>query len=465
MIGGQSNFNASGYMAAWYNLTAPGSGYTSTPTVTVSGSGCNNIQAIADIHRAVWDLGANASQVWTETQMVTDGGIIYNRPASYTTWDSIEIRNTAYNTGAAGNTPVIFGVVESPNTTIENLYIHNWYTTQAHGTNGSDGSIALSSGFNSTVASSLVQNNYVFDGEAVYTCNTNAYCGYGSAIQVQSGIGNPGVFKNNHIGFVNWAARGCPGYIYGNDIWGTIESDNGGHTNNIYVGLCGSGAFTTIEYDNLIHNTDIGANSQTAQGSGNTWYIFNNVAWNATGSGTQWGIDTTTGVSAATANIYFWNNTVVGDQGTGSCVNVDANGPDVLDLNLYLYNNQCISTQGANHWFAVNNGTIGSVNGNASYTTTTADAANYLPTAISPYSETNALQPASGYGSVTFSGTNLTSTSPGCGTSGLTPLCTDAASVARAATGNWQAGAYWYGGSTVYGSVFQGLASSGVALH
>jgi hypothetical protein len=450
MIGGQANFNNGGYLVAYYNVTSQGSGYTSNPTVTVSGSGCYNVQAIADIHRAVWDLGANASQVWTETQMVTNGGIIQARPASYTTWDSIEIRNTAYNTGAAGNIPLIFSVVESPNTTIENLYIHNWYTTQAHGIGGSDGSIALNSGYNSTTASSLVQNNYVMNGDAAYTCtnfNQPAVCGYGTAIQVQSGVGNATLMKNNHMAFTNWEARGCPGTLQGNDLWGTIESDNGGHANNIYIGLCGSGAWTMIEENNLIHNTDIGANSQTPQGNGNTWYIYNNVAWTATGSGTQWGIDTTTGPGSSQANIYFWNNTIVGAQGTGSCINVNASGPDTADLHMYLYNNQCISDQSANHWFAINNGNVASVNGAPTPSSTTADSANTIMTqavAAADGFTVNALPFApiqSFLSSLVPSGQNP---SP-CSTA-LAALCFDIDGVARPGAGTkWGPGAYYNG--------------------
>jgi hypothetical protein len=458
-IGGQSNFNASGYMTQKAVVTNAGSGYTSDPAVTISGSGCNYVTAIADIQRPIFDLGAatacdnggggTPSYTWNETQMVTNGGIIQwggqSASGGYLVVDHLDIRNAAFNTGAAGNSPLIEAIRESPNVIIENEYVHNWCTTQTHGTSGSDGSIAVNVGYNSTTASGVATGNIVDNGNAVYSCLTNALCGYGTAIQVQNGIGNATTFSNNTIAFSNWAARGCPGTISGNDIRATIESDNGGHTNNIYIGLCGSGAWTTIENNNLIHNTDIGANSQTQQGNGQSWYIINNVAWNATGSGTQWGVDTTTGAGATTSNMYWWDNTVVGDQGTGSCVNVNASGPDVSHLNVYLYNNHCISTQGANHWFVVNNGTIASVNGNASYSGTTADSANYLPTAISPYSETNALQPPnSSAGSVTFSGTNLTSSSPGCSTSGLTPLCSDLNSVARSGAGNWQAGAYWY---------------------
>lgn len=448
MIGGQSNYDAGGYLVAYYKLTSQGSGYTSNPTVTVSGSGCYNVQASADIHRAVWDMGANSSQVWNNTQMTA--GLIYARPASDTIWDSIEIRNTAYNTGGAGQMPSIFNVVESPNTTIENLYVHNWYTTQARGISGSDGSIALNSGFNSTVASSLVENNYVMNGEVVYNCapqSVPAVCGYGTAIQVQAGVGNPGTFTNNHIAFVNWAARGCPGTLSGNDLWGTIESDNGGHTNNIYIGLCGSGSFTTNEFNNLIHNTDIGANSQTAQGNGNTWYIFNNVAWTATGSGTQWGIDTVTGAGAAASNIYFWNNTIVGAQGTGSCINVNASGPYLADLNMYLNNNQCISDQSANHWFAVNNGSIGSVNGVSTPSSTTADSANTIMTqavAAADGFTVNALPFApiqSFLSSLVPSGQNP---SP-CSTA-LAALCFDINGIARPGTGTkWGPGAYYNG--------------------
>lgn len=448
MLGGQSNFNAGGYLVAYYTLTNPGSGYTTNPVVSLTGTGCYDVQAVADIQRAIWDMGAKSSQVWNNTQMIN--GLVQARNQKDLIFDSIEIRNTAFNTGGAGQIPLIFSPAETPNLTVENMYIHNWYTTQAHGTSGSDGSIALSLGYNSTVASGLAINNYVDNGEAAYPCvypNIPTVCGYGTAIQVAAGIGNPGSMQNNHTSFVNWQLRACPGTIQGNDLWGTIDSDNGGHTNNIYVGLCGSGSWTTYEYNNLIHNTSIGANSQTAQGNGNTWYIFNNVAWTATGSGTQWGVDTTTGVGAANSNIYFWNNTIIGSQGTGSCINVNASGPDTGDLNVYLYNNQCVSDQTANHWFAVNNGNLGSVNGVSTPSITTADSANTIMTqavATADGFTVNALPfaPIQTYlSSLVPNGQN-----PSPCSAALAALCFDIDGVARPGAGTkWGPGAYYNG--------------------
>jgi hypothetical protein len=387
MIGGQTNFDEGGYLVAYYNLTNQGSRYTSNPSVTVSGPGCNNVQAVADIHRAVFDLG-NGAVVWNDAQM--NLGLISGNKATATIWDSLDIRNAAFNTNAAGDSPSVFKIIESPSVTATNLYIHNWYTTQPKATGGSDGSIALNLAYNSTIASGLATNNWVGNGESAYTCTvsgpSSTVCGYGTLIQVQAGNGNPGSIANNHLWFGNWMTRGCPGSVYGNDIWGTFASDNGGHTNNFYVGLCGSGSFTTAIYSNYLHDTDAGSSSFITQGNGNTWYVFNNVTWKAYGGGVVFGIDTNFGAGPSPASLYFWNNTMYGPTGTHGCINSGGAGaPYLNELSISLYNNECITDQSAAHWFSMNTGAAQSVNGVASPTNTTADSANLI---ISPAAAT-----------------------------------------------------------------------------
>ncbi len=197
------------------------------------------------------------------------------------------------------------------------------------------------------------------------------------------------------------------------------------------------------------------------QGNGNTWYIYNNVMWKAYGGSTVWAIDESFGAGPGMAKIYIWNNTMYAQSGTNTCVNVGASqgtAPYAADLNLWLYNNYCITDQTANTWFSVNTGTGGvmpnTVNGVSSPTVTTPNSANVpmtpatataqgygVATGSSPY-----IPISSSAGTVTFAGTDLTSASPGCGTSGLGTLCSDINGNPRPATGNWQAGAYQYTG-------------------
>ena len=469
MIGGQTNYDQAGYLIAYYNLTSAGSGYTSDPTVAVSGTGCNNVQAAADIHRAVFDLG-NGTIVWTpaQSQLDTVGVVAFNR-ASDLIIDNLDIRNFAFNNSGGAAPPIFVQATESPNVTAQNLYVHNWYTTQPKATAGSDGSLGLSFGYNSTVASGLAQNNWVGNGESAYTCTVSGgasqtVCGYGTLLQVNAGIGNPGKMLNNHLWLGNWAVRGCPGVVNGNDIWGTLVSDNGGHTNNFYTGLCGTGSWTETISNNLLHDTDAGAMGFIEQGNGNTWYVFNNVTWKASGGGTVWGIDEWFGAGPATANIYFWNNTMYTENGAQACINVGgAGGPAGYpqDLNMWLVNNQCITDQSVALWFFINAGSNGvmpnSINGIVNpASTTVANSANVIMTPATAASEgytiANELQPQFGNsGTATFQGTNLTTATPGCGTAGLSALCQDFLGATRPTTGAWQAGAYQYTGTIVSG--------------
>jgi hypothetical protein len=446
MIGGQTNFDEGGYLVAYYQLTNAGSGYSSNPAVTVSGPGCNNVQAVADIHRAVFDLG-NGAAVWNDAQM--NLGLISGNKAAATIWDSLDIRNAAFNTNSAGDSPSVFKIIESPSVTATNLYIHNWYTTQAKATGGSDGSIALNLAYNSTVPSGLASNNWVGNGESAYTCTvsgpSNTVCGYGTLIQVQSGVGNPGAISNNHLWFGNWMARGCPSAVSGNDLWGTFASDNGGHTNMLYVGLCGSGSWTMSMYDNLIHDTDAGSGSFVTQGNGNTWYVFNNVSWKAYGGGVVFGIDTNFGAGPSVASVNFWNNTMYGPTGTHSCINAGGAGAPYLgSLNISLYNNQCITNQTAGHWFSMNTGTAQSINGVTNPANTTADSANTVMTAAvattQGFTVAGALAPTQSYVSKLV----LSGQSPSSCSGQLAALCQDINQVPRPAIGAlWGPGAYF----------------------
>lgn len=466
MIGGQTNYDMGGYLVAYYNLTNAGSGYTSNPSVAVTGSGCNNIQAVADIHRAVFDLG-NGTIVWTPAQSQLDSiGIVAFNRSSDLIIDNLDIRNFAFNNSGGSQVPLFVQTTEAPNVTVQNLYVHNWYTTQPRATSGSDGSMGLAVNYNSTVASGLAQNNWVGNGESAYTCTVSSgasqtVCGYGTLLQLSSGVGNPGKMLSNHLWLGNWAVRGCPAVADGNDIWGTLVSDNGGHTNNFFL-LCGTGTWTETISNNLLHDTDAGGMSFIEQGNGNTWYIFNNVTWKAWGGGTVWGIDESFGEGPSPANLYFWNNSMqgaVGAQGGYNCVNSGASGsgaPYASALSIWLYNNQCVSDQNGSPWFKMASGPVGQVNGVSSPTNTTPNSANVVMTpataASQGYTAANAWQPVNGSSAtVTFSGTNLTTSTPGCSTTGLGALCLDLLGVSRPTTGTWQAGAYQYTGTITSG--------------
>jgi hypothetical protein len=228
-------------------------------------------------------------------------------------------------------------------------------------------------------------------------------------------------------------------------MWGTFASDNGGHTNIFYVGLCGSGSWTTLIYNNYFHDTDAGAGSFLSQGNGNTWYVFNNVSWRAYGGSVVFGIDTNFGAGPNQANIYFWNNTLFGPTGTHGCINSGGAGAPYLSaLSIWLYNNQCITDQSQAHWFSMNSGIVHAVNGVTSPTNTTADSANapMTPTTATSkgFTAAAALAPTQSYVLALVAGGQ----NPAPCSAALSALCSDINGVARPSAGAlWGPGAYF----------------------
>jgi hypothetical protein len=457
MLSPLSNFgDGTSYHVGYFTVTSAGSGYTSNPTVTVTGAGCNSVLAVADTQRAIIDGGAPGA-TWTS---ILPSALV-TMTNQYDILDNIEVRNFKWDaTVQSGNVGVVAG--GGAHWTGSNIYIHNFYPA-VHPTSG-DGSFILSA----NGAGGEITNSWVNDAEPSFPCPGNTtYCSFGGGEMIDAGS-----VHNNHITHGVWMVKtanigaGGTQYVYNNEIWGGMASDSGAHLNLFYLGGAG---LTIYEYNNLAYD-NAGSTSQIPEfgggGTPTTYYVFNNVVWNDGSGNAIWAIDN----NACTASggnscgplhttYYFWNNTCGGgnnpDQFAASCVNTgvgSTNSRPYLDIN--LYNNYAITSQAHGHWFYLA-GAANTVNGVSSPSSNTADGANMVSSlqssATAGAAITNIFQPTSSNSpTVTFAisvgGKNLTHTNPGCASPGLAALCYDINGNPRPEVGPWTAGAFVYTG-------------------
>ena len=441
MVGGQPYFGGGVYLIGYFQLASQGSGYTSAPSVNVSGGNCV-VQAVADIQRAVFDLGG-ASGNWT-SMMSSQANVVHDS-GDYTVFDNIEVRSFQYNISEANSGIGIVG--GGHHTTFSNLFIHNWAPNQ--NVNGqADGMSPLGCGNDPNCEAANVT---IGNGEQTFNCGGNAsMCGWGDGFNVGGSV------HDSQGYFLRWLVRGAL-LVHDNELWAGTSSSVGAHNNAIYTSVS-PGTVITI-YNNVTHSCATSQSQQMSQGTNTTWYVFNNVQYGCAGGGTIWGIDTRNPAPSGNSYYYFWNNTWYtwsGDNatfGTAACVNA-ISGPNDAGVHVSLYNNQCITDQTGSHWYVFPSD-FGSVNGGQDTSGTKADTANLVMTPASAsqhnYVTATLFQPMSGT-SLTASpsspaGVNLTAASPGCGV--LPALCSDILGNKRPGSGMWNLGAYWYTGKPI----------------
>ena len=451
MVGGQANFVDTGYVVGWYTITNAGSGYTSNPTVTVSGSGCRQISAVADVQRAIFDFGGPGTE-WNQSSNGGIGPIVFN--GNYTVVDNIEVRNMAFNTGVTQYMAVL--TVNGNWSTASNNFVHNF----APFGNASTTNPESFAGIGAASATGEIAYNFINNAEPSFVCQTNLICSWG-----EFGMTNGVNIHHNRISFGSWATKSgcssapCTSEVFNNEIWACTAQNVGGHLNLFYLG--GDG-WTLYIYNNIAHDC-VGSTSQLTSGysvGSTAYYIFNNVTWNSGSGGAVFGPDLEGGSSPTVTTTYnFWNNTSSGGSpyatefndsfislGGGSCSGV---APKV---SLNLYNNQAITDQSQGHWLNMQCSGINQVNGVSNPTNTTADSANLIQSLSTVngqgYTIANGFAPsASTNSTVTFSGTDLTSTAQS--TADLGALQADILNNPRPSLGAWNSGAYQFmGGNT-----------------
>jgi hypothetical protein len=450
------------------SLTSGGSSYTSAPTCTLSGGGIATL--VTDINRSIFDLGSTQGSppVWPIGECgsfpsTCAPGLVIT--GAYVLINGIEFRNmltTQSGTGGVDGEERPFVDMQGRSDTVANSYVHGMglncvvVNTNCSTQGGNLGAIESESPYQE-MASDIVENgDIVFLGtsgqQAAGICNTNLLCG-SFAFGYMTGTQNTGpVSVHDSVGFSNtWQLRyigndssgSDPFLSYNNEFWLTTYSANAtAHINSRYMQLIPPAVL--ISHNNFVHSQVGGTSSQMECGSpsGNvTYYFYNEVVWNI-GTGTQ---DYSPGCT-----IYLYNDTMYANNG-GSCVNASSSG---ISYNITMQNLHCIQTPAAQNPFwatATNANFVNSSGSNIPANVQAASVVQSISTANGQgYNNNNLFSPVSSANATvqfsTSSGTaNLTALCSG----NFAALCNDINGAARPASGGWQAGAYFFGGSII----------------
>jgi hypothetical protein len=456
-------------------VTSQGSGYTSDPSVTISGGGCTLIRAVADIYRPIIDLGLRSAYAWNVgngpnySLRIWSPGLAINGRAGYVIVDHIEFRNllqmarggtTGCATTPAGASTTAFLADVADNAvgynTFSNNYIHNRQTN-----------CVTSDGITQEAADAGIQygitdeayGNTLENGEALFLATgSNACLGNGSnnivnspcVFSEMSFAGSGGYIHNNYSYATRWlihqgndGSQPVTAITANNEQWLILYDVGGAHVNE-YYSLYVTG--TLYEYNNIFHNAVMGASNQQQMGNGTTQYFFNNVSW-ALGNGTSnYGIDGNFEAGPSGGHFYFLNNTMFGNGGTRNCIDAGA-GTYASALKVVLQNNHCITAANP-YWVQPAGSSVSNWAGSPSAATIElSSAVESLPLSVTQgYSLVSLFSPTqnSGY-TVTFASNSQNANLTSLCTGYLVPLCSDINGNPRPSSGPWQAGAYVYG--------------------
>ena len=474
--------NVAGFVY-YVGMTNRGSGYTSNPTVTISGDSCTGITAVADITRPIIDAGSGSSVLW---QVGYGAGATEWGPgltpqgASYDIFDHLEIRNILQVARAVNGVPD--GVITaflgnegggSGHITYSNNYLHGRFTNctlqsciggwPSNDQEQADRAIILNNANDEADYNVVSNGDGYFTGTSSTTCGTNAPCEF-SEHSIYDGTAG-GSIHNNYIYVTRWwthagGTGSTPALIDNNEMWLSIYDVGSAHVNELYTLLTTGSLY---EYNNIFHSAVSGSSNQQQMGNGTTQYFFNNVSWGLGGGTSNWGIDANFGAGPSGGHFYFFNNTMYGEAtGTRDCI--DGGGAFGAYLTTVLQNNHCVTA--ATPYYVEPSG-ANYTNEAGSTTTAAIDSTSTMQSpstaASQGYTQANLYAPtSSGNDTVTFSGSansaNLTSLCSG----NLITLCSDINGNARPTSGGWQSGAYQYSANSAASSAMQVAAPSGL---
>ena len=364
-----------------------GSGYTTNPSVSFSGSLCNQLPtAVADIHSPVFDGSAAA---WTTSTLYTGQYMVYIC-CSNVEVDNIEVRGMLLSNAVPNSCNAITMLgIEGDNPIANHVYVHNFGTAnypQTGSTQPCDNSQGLGMAGSGNGTPGTIQNSWAdnYEAEAAGPCGwTGAnspganwpYCAQSIAVTGATTVTNT-VIHDARGGLYD--ATGQSQMFTGLNIWNIMYDVGSQHGDGIY--LHNGGVFA----DNVIHDTE-GASNYLFEFCGgsncntpNTLYVFNNVFWNqqsvAQGFFNVSGEFVTDTTSWATnPTLYLYNNSGDCDgDGGGACMGVGQyfNGSNSLwsQTTFLLYNNHAISNESSTHWYsAPSSGACTSTNGCGSW--------------------------------------------------------------------------------------------------
>lgn len=445
-------------------VTGAGSGYTSNPTVSFTGSCTSLPVAYADIYSPVM---SGSGTTWGTSSGVP---VMFTITSQRATIDHLEFKDFLFYSGAGytGGGPNMIGAWGADQI-VQNLYIHNFgmgapVSGNIGGNDARDDrqtAAVTGSSSNGTLSNSIINN---YETEA-YGC-VNGRTAPQTCVQ---GVGVSGFQRilNNVIngwrGGVYTLADSATYEVAGNKMWAILCDVKSQHPDAFYFN--GS----TVAYNNILRDIYSGAAAfyvETMEGSGLGLrsYLFNNVVF---GRGTRGSGSSTPPVGWTsefpassqpnpTPDLRAYNNTLYSLHGSTNCVNAGQwfGSSGSFSVGFTIANTHCISDQSQSHWIETG--------GYGTWNTVAGSNTSAINVALDPKAAVQSPSTASGQGyvaannfaptaasssTVTFGGENLTSLcSTSVGGISLAPLCADIKGVARPANGAWNAGAYQYVG-------------------
>jgi hypothetical protein len=373
-------------------------------------------------------------------------------PSVYTVIDNFEWTNLYWDHTCNGssNGSITYIDMNGSEEGLTNNYFHGW-SHEAYSPNNTADGCDLVAGPETGATGSYAIGN-VFDGSDT---------SYSSGLSCVAFWGSPDILHDNYITYV------ANGYV------GEGQTSSG-QVMQFYENTCDHIAFTAtpdydptqhtqcfetngdlgvVFYNNLIQNLNhAGIVVNISTNSGSVSYIWNNVIWNVS-DGDNILVFSYPAAQFTGGTFYAFNNTIEtgldgGSQTSYAVGALSGQTGTYYQNNLFISStNQALNCTAANCHYEANN---------LIETQSAANAQGYTSGSTYPFT------PPSG-GSTINAGQTLTSTSPGCGSSGLTTLCTDstagvgynvtshtviipnrAATVSRPASGAWDIGAYQY---------------------
>lgn len=461
-------------------LTSGGSGYTSAPGCSISGTNSNGsgvfATCVADINRAIMDDGALQASPpdWPCGLGSSDYQKYFiNIAANYTLFSGIEARNVMCPYGTARTGLAMIG--ENSNDTVNDVYVHGQLAdcvVRASFPCGASGSANIDIGIDPFNTYSEVSNSIIENGDSftlgTSTTQANGYCSSGLICVFQEfgiqtgtqGSHGPVSIHGNRMYSNGWGTRlagsssnsSDPWFYYGNEEWMTIYwyTPNGGHINRRYWQLQ-TAPQTLVAYNNFEHNSVEGAGYTANCNVGVTYYFFNEVIW-ATGTSSPPIAFGSTADSDGGCTGSVFNETMYNPTSSYQCWNLSStttNPSTIITQNLH-----CITGPSVVNPYWGQGASVNTVENFAGSLVAATIQASSVVQSISTangqgYAVVNLFAPTLNTNDTAEFVTNVNSanlTSVCNSQTYLAVLCKDINGNQRPAVGPWQAGAYQYGG-------------------